>query len=203
MSITLAIIIITAAISLIGFSNTTFSLKLIFTPYRTIHFNEWWRIVSCGLLHADFFHLFINMFVLYSFGQAVEYYYHFAFGNVSGAMFVLLYISSIAAANVSTLLKHQNSLNYKSLGASGAVSAIVFTSILFNPYAKIYLYGIIGLPGILLGIAYLIYSYYMSKRGDDNINHEAHFYGAVYGMLFTVVFKPVLFLHFIKQLMSF
>jgi membrane associated rhomboid family serine protease len=90
---------------------------------------------------------------------------------------------------------------YRSLGASGAVSAVVFTTILFNPYSKIYLYGIIGLPGIVMGIAYLIYSYYMSKREGEHINHEAHFYGAVYGMLFTIAFKPALFLFFIRQLL--
>lgn len=201
MTLTLAIIIITVAISLFAFYNQWVTQTFIFNPYRVWHSNEWWRMFSCALLHGDFFHLFINMFVLYSFGQAVEYYYHLAFGSAAGILYVILYITAVAAANTSTLFKYKNNVSYTSVGASGAVSAVVFTSILFNPYAKIYLYGIIGLPGILLGIAYLIYSYYMSNKSSDNINHEAHFYGAVYGILFSVVFKPMLIVHFLMQLL--
>jgi membrane associated rhomboid family serine protease len=116
-------------------------------------------------------------------------------------VFLLLYISSIFAANLSTLYKYQNKSAYNALGASGAVSAIVFTSILFNPFNKIYLYGIIGLPGILLGAIYLAYSYYMSKKQSDNINHEAHFYGAVYGVLFTLALKPKVINIFIYEVL--
>ena len=197
---TLLIIIVTVIISLLGFSKGELTSKLIFDPYAIKHHNEWWRFITGGLLHADFFHLFINMFVLYSFGQAVEYYYGMAFGSKATIMYLTLYISGIFAANVSTYYKQQNNALYRSLGASGAVSAIVFTTILFNPYSKIYLYGIIGLPGILMGVAYLIYTYYMSKKDADHINHDAHLYGAVYGILFTIVFKPTLLLFFMKQL---
>ncbi len=201
---TLYIVIITALVSIVAFSNHELMDKLIFNPYAVKNNKQWYRLVTCGLLHADFFHLFINMFVLYSFGSAVEIYYSYAFGSAGSYLYILMYVSSIFAANVSTLFKFQNNPNYNSLGASGAVSAVLFTSILFNPYSKVYLYGIIGLPGILMGGAYLAYSYYMTKREtSDHINHEAHFYGAVYGMLFTVVFKPVLLVLFFKQLMSF
>jgi membrane associated rhomboid family serine protease len=201
---TLYIVIVTCLVSLLGFSNQEVNSKLLFNPYSVKHFRQWYRMVSCGLLHADFMHLFINMFVLYSFGNAVEYYYALAFGKAAPYLYLLMYVSSIFAANVSTYFKQQNNPHYNSLGASGAVSAILFASILFNPYSKVYLYGIIGLPGILMGAAYLAYSYYMTKRESaDNINHEAHFYGAVYGMLFTVVFKPMLLVFFFKQLAHF
>ncbi len=199
-NMTILLILFTSAISILAFYSSELMSKLIFDPYAIRHKNEWWRFITSGFLHGDFFHLLINMFVLYSFGQAVEYYYDIAFGTRGGILFLTLYFSGIFAANVSTYYKFQNQALYRSLGASGAVSAVVFTTILFNPYTKIYLYGIIGLPGIVMGVVYLIYSFYMSKKEGEHINHEAHFYGAVYGMLFTIVFKPALFIVFIRQL---
>jgi membrane associated rhomboid family serine protease len=198
---TLYIIIITSIISLIALSNAQLMSALIFDPTLIKSKKQYYRFVTCGFLHGDFFHLFVNMFVLYSFGEAVEYYYSKVFGEHAWIIYVLLYLSSIFAANVFTYYKHQNNYSYRSLGASGAVSAVVFTSILFAPFSKIYLYGIIGLPGILLGIIYLIYSYYMSRRETtDNINHDAHWQGAVYGILFTLALKPQVFLIFINEL---
>jgi membrane associated rhomboid family serine protease len=198
---TLYIIIFTSLLSLIGFSQPKIVNALVFEPFSIKQFRQYYRFVTCGLLHGDFFHLFVNMFVLYSFGQAVEYYYSKLFGEAASIVFFTLYVTSIFAANVSTYFREQNNHSYRSLGASGAISAIVFTSILFNPYAKIYLYGIIGLPGIVLGIVYLFYSYYMSKRNNnDNIHHEAHWQGAIYGMLFTIALKPKMFLYFIDKL---
>jgi membrane associated rhomboid family serine protease len=199
---TIYIIVATVIISLLCFNNHSLNAKLIFNPYLVKHYKEWYRMVTSGFQHADFLHLFINMFVLLSFGRAVEDYYALAFGTYSQWIFLLLYISAIFAANVSTLYKYQNNSAYNALGASGAVSAVVFTSILFNPFNKIYLYGIIGLPGILLGAIYLGYSYYMSKKQNDNINHEAHFYGAVYGVLFTLALKPKVINIFIYELVN-
>lgn len=200
---TIYIIIITSIVSIVCFYNNAVYRQLILNPYLVKEKKEWYRLFSSGLMHADFLHLFVNMFVLYSFGNVVEFYYQIVFGDVSKWIFILLYITSIAAANFSTQFKYQNSSYYNSLGASGAVSAVVFTSILFAPFNKIYLYGLIGIPGIILGILYLGYSYYMSKRNSDNTNHEAHFYGAVYGVLFTLVLKPKVFLFFIEQLRNF
>ncbi len=198
---TLYIIIITSIVSLIAFSKQSMIDQFVFSPYMVKHHKQWYRYVTCGLLHGDLFHLFVNMFVLYSFGNAVEIYYSYAFGLNGWMVYLLLYVSSIFAANVSTYSKHQHDPGYRSLGASGAVSAVVFTSILFDPFRKIYLYGIIGLPGILLGIIYLGYSYYMGKKdATDNINHDAHLYGAIYGIVFTLFLKPGIFMVFINQL---
>lgn len=202
MSITIYIIIITVAVSLLSFSRQDIFSKLQFSPFEINKRKQYWRFFSCALLHGDFFHLFINMFVLYSFGLAVERYYSFIFGNASTIIFLLLYISSVGAANVFSYYKYQNNSSFLSVGASGAVSAIVFVSILFDPYRPLYLYGLIGIPGILLGLGYLIYSYYMSNKGTDKIDHNAHLYGAIYGMLFTIVFKPSLFLAFIYKLLG-
>jgi membrane associated rhomboid family serine protease len=198
---TLYIIIITATVSILAFYQPQLTNAFVFEPFSIKHYKQFYRYVTCGLLHADFFHLFVNMFVLYSFGQAVEYYYSTIFEKNAWLMYLLLYITSIFAANVSTYFKHQNDSTYRSLGASGAVSAVVFTSILFNPFAKIYLYGIIGIPGIVLGIIYLAYSYYMGKKeSGDNINHDAHLQGAIYGILFTIVLKPKVIQIFLAQL---
>ncbi len=197
---TIIIIAITVFISVLSFNNQTVYRQLIFNPYLVKHHNQWYRMVTSGFQHADYLHLFVNMFVLYSFGNAVEFYYDDIFESRGSLAFILLYLTSIFAANVSTLNKHQNNSGYNALGASGAVSAVVFTSILFNPLNKIYLYGIIGVPGIILGVLYLGYSWYMGKQQQrDNINHEAHFYGAIYGILFTLVFEPKVFLVFINS----
>jgi membrane associated rhomboid family serine protease len=201
---TLIIVIITVLVSLAAFSNHQLTSKLIFNPYAVKNLHQWYRLFTCGLHHADFMHLAINMFVLYSFGNALEQYYQFAFGSAATYLYLLMYISSVFAANVSTFYKQQNNPHYNSLGASGGVSAVLFATIIFNPWAKIYFYGLFPLPGIAVGVGYLIYSYYMTKRNSsDNINHEAHFYGAVYGMLFTFVFKPSLILYFFNALMHF
>jgi membrane associated rhomboid family serine protease len=198
---TLYIIIITTIVSLLAFNQPRLMDAFIFDPSRIQSEKQYYRFITCGLLHGDFFHLFVNMFVLYSFGQAVEYYYSKLFGQQSWIIFLILYITSIFAAHVSTYFKQQHNPTYKALGASGAVSAVVFTSILFAPFTKIYLYGIIGLPGIILGGLYLGYSYYMSKRESaDNINHDAHWQGAVYGILFTIVLKPLVIRIFLNQL---
>jgi membrane associated rhomboid family serine protease len=197
---TLYIIIITTIVSLIAFNQPRVMDALIFEPTQIKSEKQYYRFITCGLLHGDFFHLFVNMFVLYSFGQAVEYYYSKIFGQSSWIIYLLLYVLSLFAANVSTYFKHQNNPSYRALGASGAVSAIVFTSILFAPFTKIYLYGVIGLPGILLGVLYLAYSFYMSKRESaDNINHDVHWQGAVFGVLFTIVLKPEVVRIFLSQ----
>jgi membrane associated rhomboid family serine protease len=197
--ITLRIVVITAIISIQAFNNAGFMQKLIFTPYAINQKKEWYRFLSSGFLHGDWIHLLLNMFVLFSFGSAVQKYYAYFFGSAGNYLFILLYLSSIVAANASTYYAHKNNPGYNGLGASGAVSAVVFASILFQPTAKIYLYGLIGIPGYIAGIAYLVYSQYSSKNSQDNINHEAHFYGAVYGVVFTLVFKPSVFKYFLNQ----
>lgn len=197
--LTLLIIVLTAILSIQAFNNPQLMNKLIFNPYAIHHKKQWYRFISSGFLHADWIHLGINMFVLYSFGNAVQYYYTAFFGSAGNWMFALLYVSGIFAANATTYYKNFNNPYYNALGASGAVSAVVFTSILFQPLTKIYLYGIIGIPGFIAGILYLAYSHYASQKGGDNVNHEAHLYGAIYGIVFTLVFKPAVFRFFLNQ----
>ena len=145
-------------------------------------------------------HLLINMFVLYSFGQAVEYYYEREFGGNAVWFYMALYVGALVASDLFTYNKHKEDVMYRGLGASGAVSAVVFASILFDPMGEISLYFVIKMPSIVLGIGYLAYSWYMSKNSRDNVNHDAHFYGAVFGFVFTLLLHPSLLSEFIGKI---
>jgi membrane associated rhomboid family serine protease len=129
--------------------------------------------------------------------------YQFIFDDRSSFYFIVLYFGALLISVTPTYKKHRDNMGYNALGASGAVSAVLFANIFLNPWQKVYLYGLISLPGILAGTAYLIYSHYMGKRGGDNINHDAHFWGAVFGVIFTVCLKPSLFSDFISKMMHF
>ena len=203
---TILLIVFTSAISILAFNNRDVFDKLQLNPYAVFHKKEWYRIISHGFIHADWVHLFINMFVLFSFGSAVESIFkQLAIEGIIKSpvfTFVLLYFASMIFATVTTVAKQKDNQYYNSVGASGAVSAIVFTSIFFQPLAKLYFYAVIPTPGIVFGILYLAYSQYMSKRNNDNINHDAHFIGAVFGFLFPLILEPKLIHVFLGQLFS-
>lgn len=114
--------------------------------------------------------------------------------------FILLYFGGILASTLTTFFRNRNKQEYSAIGASGAVSAVVFASIFFSPFGKILFFGVLPVPGIVFGILYLLYSSYMSKKGSDNINHDAHFWGAVYGFIFPLLMNFSLINIFIKQL---
>lgn len=201
MNITLIIILITCGVSFMAWNNTQLYQKLIFNPYSIFHKNEWYRLFSSALLHADIPHLVINMFVLFSFGSFIEQVYAL---YIPGGLttYVAMYILSIAAANIKTLIENKNNVWYNAVGASGAVSAVVFAFVLFAPIEKILFFGIIPIPAFLYGLLYLVYSQYMAKKGTDNIGHDAHFFGAVFGFVFTGLMRPELFQMFIKQIFN-
>ena len=204
---TILLIVITSLISVISFNRRELFDKLQLNPYAVYHKKEWYRIISHGFLHADWVHLFINMFVLFSFGSSVENIFKqlAASGVIKSPTlsYVLLYFISMIFATLTTIKKQKDNHWYNSVGASGAVSAVVFTSIFFQPLAKLYFYAVIPIPGIVFGVLYLAYSHYMSKRGGDNINHDAHFIGAVFGFLFPLILDPKLINVFLGQLFNF
>ncbi len=178
--------------------------KLIFHPYTVNQNKEYGRFLSHGFIHSNMTHLIVNLIVLYQIGSIVETYYNSIFGPVMGPVaFVLLYLSSIIIASVPSYFQHQDNPAYAALGASGATSALVFAFILFDPWAW-FLFP--PLPALILGIAYLWYSNYMDKRGTDNIGHNAHFWGAVYGLVFTIIaiqaFQPTYMRFFWSKLMA-
>lgn len=193
-------LIATIIISVMAFQSQNLLRKLIFNPYIINTTNQWYRFFSSGFIHADVIHLAVNMFVLYSFGAAVEFHYDNTFGERGIVLYVLLYISALMMSIIPTYNNHKFDPSYNGLGASGAVSAIVFAFILFDPTRPLALYGIIQLPGIVFGALYLAYCYYMAKRGGDKINHSAHMWGALYGVFFTLVMKPSLLPEFIEKL---
>ncbi|MEP7265348.1 MAG: rhomboid family intramembrane serine protease [Bacteroidota bacterium] len=197
---TLLIILITVIASLIAFSNAEIMRKWIFNPYLVHKNKEWWRFFTSGLIHADFLHLGLNMFVLYSFGQAVEYYFDDIFNDMGAYYYVLLYLGGLIISSAPTYNKQKQNYLYNSLGASGAVSAILFAAIMLNPWNKVYIMGFFALPGIIFGPLYLFLEYRMSAKGGDNINHDAHFWGAVFGFLFPIMLKPKLALEFFDVL---
>ena len=190
MSLTLLIIIGTVVISVLAFKNYDLFDRLKFNPYLVFHKKEYARIIGHGFLHADYGHLAFNMITLWFFGGVVEQYFQILFNN-GRVVFVLFYLFAMAVATVPTLLKHKNDYGYNSVGASGAVSAVLFASIYFEPFNDLIIFPIpFPIPAIVFGVAYLAYSYYQSKKAMDNINHDAHFVGAIFGFLFPILLKP-------------
>ena len=199
---TLILIAITAAVSLLCFSNGRMFQTLEFNAWSVWHGRQWYRMLSYGLVHAGWGHLFFNMLTLYFFGRVVEAYFGDIFGASKGALlYVLFYVSALAVSSIGDLVKFRDNPRYNAVGASGAVSAILFASILFEPKMGIYIYLIpIPVPGYIFAPLYLLYCWYMARRGTDNIGHSAHFWGAVYGLLFPLACAPYMLLYFIDQL---
>ncbi len=199
---TIVIIIVTAAVSILCFTGTLDINALKFDAYGTWHRKQWYRMLSYGLVHGGWGHLFFNMLTLYFFGDVVEKYFAAAFGQGHGTfLYVLLYVSALAVSTIGDLVKYKDDPWYSAVGASGAVSAVLFASILFEPKMGIYIYFIpIPIPGFVFAPLYLLYCWYMARRNLDNIGHTAHFWGAVYGFLFPLVLNPGIFGHFLSQL---
>ena len=200
--VTLVIIAVTCLVSILCFTGTLNGNRLLFNAYSVWHRKEWHRMLTHGLVHGGWGHLFFNMLTLYFFGRVVEQYFQLAFGSTPGiVLYVVLYVTAIAVSSIWDLVKYRNDWNYNAVGASGAVSAILFASILFEPKMGIYIYLIpIPVPGYIFAPLYLLYCWYMARRNMDNIGHTAHFWGAVYGLLFPLVCRPDIFYHFLAQL---
>jgi membrane associated rhomboid family serine protease len=194
LSITLTIIVITAITSFISFSSPKVERDLIFHPTDVTYRNQWYRFITCGFIHANVPHLAFNMVSFYFFGQStrniigLEDAFIQLFGNTGRGLYALLYLSALFVCLLPTYFKQKTNDKYYSLGASGAVSAIVFTSIFVSPGLEVGMYFIPArIPGFVFGPLYLIITAVMVKRGGTNINHSAHFWGAVYGILFFSV----------------
>jgi len=197
----IAIIILTSLISIMAFNNPQLLNRLQFNAYAIKHQKQGWRFLTYGFVHAGWGHLAINMFVLWSFGRIVFTLYGYHFGNLGILYFLLLYIGGIMFSVLFDYGRHKNDTWYNAVGASGAVSAVVFASIILYPAGGIYLFFIpVEIPSPIFGILYLIYSVYMARRGQDNIGHDAHFWGAIYGVIITIAIKPELFIFFIQEL---
>lgn len=184
MNYTIIIVIVTALISLSAFNNHNLYAKFIFYPFGMARSqDQYYRFLSSGFIHGDWNHLIFNMITLYFFGINVE--MICAYAGMSG-IYIILYLSAIIVSSIPDFVKHRNHSYYQSLGASGGVSAILFATVYFEPWNKIQIIFIpIGIPSVIFAVLYLVYSAYMSKKGNDHIGHDAHLYGSVYGFLFA------------------
>jgi membrane associated rhomboid family serine protease len=194
--ITLLIILVTCVVSIVSFRNHRLMDDLILWPPALSRSREYYRLVSYGLVHADGAHLFFNMFTLYFMGRAMEPIFTEAMGTLG---FVTFYIGGLLFSILPSYLKNRRNASYRSLGASGAVSAIMFAFVLISPWTSFYVF-IVRMPAIIFAVLYVAYSVYMDKRGGDNVNHSAHLWGAAYGILFTIALEPGLLPRFFELL---
>jgi membrane associated rhomboid family serine protease len=197
MPITLVIIAITCIVSFMAFNNSKLMNDLILWPPAISRQREYHRLVTYGVVHADFGHLLFNMFTLYFFGRAVEGFFTDQLGTLG---FVLFYIGGLVVSILPTYLKNRENPNYRSLGASGAVSAVLFAYILFAPWSQIIVL-VVPMPAIVYAMLYTGYSIYMDRRGQGNVNHSAHLWGAAYGVAFTLLVNPRVLPYFLQALM--
>jgi membrane associated rhomboid family serine protease len=184
--ITLLLIAVTVLVSWLAFNNARLMERLILWPPAIQRRHQYDRLVTHGFIHADFQHLLFNMITLYFFGRMIERVFSAYIGETG---FLLFYLSALVVAILPTYLTHRNDAGYRSLGASGAVSAVLFAFILLQPWSMIYVF-FLPLPAIVYGVLYVGYSIWMDRQGRDNINHSAHLWGAAYGVLFTLLLEP-------------
>jgi membrane associated rhomboid family serine protease len=195
--ITLLLVAITCLISWQAWERPRWFQRLILWPPAIDRRREYDRLVSHGFIHANGIHLVVNMVTLYSFGGAMEVFFSQRIGMIG---FLAFYLSAIVVAILPTYLRHRRDSRYQSLGASGAVSAVLFSSVLLNPWSGILLFFIVPMPAIVFAVLYVGYSIWMDKKGGDNINHSAHLWGAVYGVVFALAIEPGLGAYFLQRL---
>lgn len=198
--ITLIIIAITAITSIRAFSDQELYSKFIFAPNYMSRNKEWHRFFTYGLLHGDWAHLIFNMFAFYSFGTVVENVLNDLYPGVGNLIFIALYVTALPLSSLVDYFQHRNNSRYLAVGASGAVSAVIFSSILIYPNGGIMIFPIpFSIPAYVFGPLYLAFCVYMARNANDNIGHVAHFYGAIYGLIFTIIAIPGILSHFIRQ----
>jgi membrane associated rhomboid family serine protease len=202
--VTKIIAVVVFIVSLQAFNNTTFFERFKHSPYKVVHDKEYYRMLTSGFLHGSWAHLLINLFVFWQFGNFVENsIFYSIFGTTVGAiLYLLLVLLSIIVGNIHSTIQNKDNYYYGSIGLSGAVSAILFSYVLINPWSKIYLYAIIPIYTIVAALLYLGYSQWASKNSRDNVDHSAHFYGAIFGLVYTIAVYPKIVLYFIDRLVE-
>ena len=200
MSITYIIIGFTCLISFMAFQNPDITVKMKHWPFYEKRDGEYYRWLTSGFLHGDTMHLLFNMLALFLFGAGLEEWFDEQFAGAGKTLFVVFYVAAIVAASSATYYRYRDTAGFASIGASGAVAAVMFADILIDPLMTLrFLLFPIPIKGFIFGILYLWYSSYAAKQGRDNIDHTAHFYGAVFGFFFPLVLDPSLFPSFLSK----
>lgn len=191
---------LTVGLSIYTFSNPQMYGKMMLHPY-SIHRDrsKWYLIFTSGLIHKDWMHLLFNMITFYYFGFALEGILVANSGSVGHVYFAGLYIVALLLSDIPTLMQQKNNIGYYSLGASGAISAVLFSFILFYPKVTLYIFMALPLPAFVFAFLYLGYCIWASRNAKDNINHDAHLFGALAGLLITILLYPWVIRHFIGQ----
>lgn len=202
MSISLIIIGVTVLVSFAAWNNGNIYYGFMMNPFEIFKQRQYWRLLTSGFIHSGYVHLGFNMFTFYFFGSVVEIIFGQVMGGSGTLLFILFYLSAIVVSDLPTAFQNRQFPGYNSLGASGAVSAMVFASIIYLPLNKICLFAVFCLPGFILGALYIIYSYTQSRSLSDNINHQAHLYGAIYGIIFAIAVYPPSAANFIQEILS-
>lgn len=202
--VTIIIIIVTCYVSIAAFGDRTTLLpenlrheewryKFLFNAHGVVREGQYYRLISHGFIHDDWTHLIFNMLTFYFFGKYVEEYFAFLFGNGGVLMYVVFYLTALCVASIPDLVRYRNNPRYNALGASGAVSAVVFVAIYVCPEMSImFMFIPFPIPGYIYAVLYLAYSAFMAYKGDSQIAHTAHFAGALYGFVFPLLFECVL-----------
>lgn len=191
---------VTALVSMAAWQRDSWMAAMMMSPSRIARHGEYWRFLSSGFIHADFTHLFFNLFSFYFFGSQLEYIFSVIFPGNGPWVFLVFYLLGIIVADLPTFFKQKHNHYFNSLGASGAVSATIFAGIMFFPTEKIYLFGIVGIPGIIYAGLFTWYSIEMERRGRDFVNHSAHLYGGLFGVVFVTLTYPQVWISFVQQI---
>jgi len=185
-TMTLVLVAITVAISIAGFNNLRVIESLIFSPLAVLRNRDWHRLVTYGFIHADGTHLLFNMVTLFFFGPQVE---AALVPRIGSAGYILFYLAALVVSILPSMWRHRNDAKWLSLGASGAVTAVLFAFILLRPWAMIVVF-VVPMPAILYAVVYVAYTIWADRRQRDRVNHSAHLWGAAFGVLFMVALSP-------------
>jgi membrane associated rhomboid family serine protease len=197
--ITFGLIGITALVSWLALKDRRLADRLVLWPPAIDRHKQYDRLVTYGFVHANFTHLLFNMITLFFFGRLIEKF----MTSITGHwwVYLLFYLSALVVSILPSYLKNQKNPNYMSVGASGAVSAVLFAFVLVSPWSLIFVF-FIPAPAILYAVFYVGYSIWMDRKGGDNVNHSAHLAGAAYGVMFMLLMAPDLLQHFMQALMN-
>jgi len=188
------IFVFTLITSIYAFNDPQIYGKFMLHPYSVGKGKKLYTFITSGLIHADWMHLFFNMFTFYAFAFNLE-------RTIGHWQFGVLYFVSLVLSDVPTMVKHKNDFWYNSLGASGAISGVLFSYILFYPFSPLRIFPIpIDIYAIIFAVLYLVYCWYASKNAKDHINHDAHFFGALTGIIVTILLVPGIIPNFINTL---